>query len=322
VLFENNPYIAKLTVKDHNGLPPVGSEEWQVWTANRRNEYARFIHMSHAVEVQLAFVKAQVQFWAGDSVRRKLADKSYLEHAHDIADVPYDFEIGPRMWPTEEEQEKALDTKRKIGPKVIGWCISGSRIDKVWPPSVVTVARLLREIGVPIIMFGGHGKDFETAKQIMEGVNKFNASIANLGLAISPDPDNPTWPMRRSIAQMMTCDLMIGPDTGGMWSVATMDMPKIVLLSHASPTNITTHWKNTTTLHAKPERVPCWPCHKLHDSIETCVPNKDNSGAACISDITAEQVVQTVKYLLDDPPAIESNEEFLPVVEGVEPWPV
>ena len=52
---------------------------------------------------------------------------------------------------------------------------------------------------------------------------------------------------------------MIGPDTGLMWGVAMEAMPKIMLLSHASPENITKHWTNkyvdkvkkTTGMNAK-----------------------------------------------------------------------
>ena len=75
-------------------------------------------------------------------------------------------------------------------------------------------------------------------------------------------------------------------------------MPKIVMVSHASAENITKHWVNTTTLHADPDRVPCFPCHRLHNSIDTCTPNKDGGhAAACISDISVETIVCEVDRL-------------------------
>jgi hypothetical protein len=67
-----------------------------------------------------------------------------------------------------------------------------------------------------------------------------------------------------------------------------------VMVSHASVENITKHWVNTTTLHADPNRVPCWPCHRLHDDPSTCVVNKEENGAACISDVSVENLVRTV----------------------------
>ena len=78
-------------------------------------------------------------------------------------------------------------------------------------------------------------------------------------------------------------------------------MPKIALLSHASAENITKHWLNTTTLHADQNRVPCWPCHKLHDTKDTCVENKEKNGAACISDISVETIMGHVRKYLAQP---------------------
>jgi ADP-heptose:LPS heptosyltransferase len=100
---------------------------------------------------------------------------------------------------------------------------------------------------------------------------------------------------------------VIGPDTGPMWATAIHNMPKIMLLSHASPTNITKHWRNTTTLHADQTRVDCWPCHKLHDIIETCRSNTEQTGAACISDISVDSLLQHAEKALSYRPEPESN---------------
>jgi hypothetical protein len=76
-------------------------------------------------------------------------------------------------------------------------------------------------------------------------------------------------------------------------------MPKIILLSHASPENITKHWVNTTTLHADPEKISCWPCHQLHDEIGTCRKAENANAAACISDINHEAVLIAAKAALE-----------------------
>lgn len=316
VLFENNPYIEKLTVKQPGELPSGSGLEWQQWFVARGKEYAKFVHLSHSCEISLALVPAQTQFYWPAAMRRKLCGRSYLEFVHDIAEVPHEF--SPNFFPTDEELAKADDTKRRVGEKVIGWALSGSRVDKIYPQSAAVVARLIKETGCPVIMFGGGQRDFDMSKQIMEQVERQNGSLEGLHQAVSPDPSNdvrftvepgathvtqlpkaePLWPVRRSITQLQRCDLVIGPDTGLMWSVAAHSMPKIMLLSHASPENVTKHWRNTVTLHADPVRVPCWPCHQLHDSSATCTQNKDNTGAACISDISAEAVLQAAKDML------------------------
>ena len=296
VVFENNPHISKLTVKKYDDFPPGGGLEWQKWFQSRAKEYAKFVHLSHSCETTLALVPAQTQFYWPAEMRRKWCGKNYLEFVHDIAGLPYKFD--PRFYPTAEEREKALETKQKVGKRVVGWCISGTRLDKRYPLAPLAIARIIRELNVPVILFGAPGKDYDAAKSIQDHVKLENSSLDGLHLAMSPDADAPTWPIRRVLSQIQTCDLVISPDTGPAWAVAMEKMPKMVMLSHASDRNITAHWKNTTSMHADPARVPCWPCHQLHDEIATCTPNADNNGAACISDISVETIVQTARKLL------------------------
>ena len=99
-----------------------------------------------------------------------------------------------------------------------------------------------------------------------------------------------------------------------------MPMPKIVLLSHASPTNITKHWVNTITLHADQARVPCWPCHQLHETPETCVKAEKADAAACITDIHDTVVLDHIRQWADHKPGgscVDLNiANVAPITEG------
>jgi hypothetical protein len=125
-----------------------------------------------------------------------------------------------------------------------------------------------------------------------------NGSKQGLLHAASPSMEQQTWPIRRILTFAMACDLVIGPDTGPMWGVAFEPVPKILLLSHASVENIAKHWVNAVVLHADQARVPCWPCHQLHDTMEFCHENKWKNGAACISDIGVGDIISTAAMLL------------------------
>jgi len=298
-LYENNPHNDKLSVRE-DGDPPWGDgHSWQAWFASRAREYAFFVNLSHSVEATGVALKVQTQYWWPVEFRRKLFGRSYLELVHDICGIPYD-EIAPQFFPTDAEVERARETKRKVGERVIGWMLAGSRIDKWHPELDVAVARALRELRVPIILFGGPGKDLELAKLIEAEVKKRNRSTEGLHFAISESQGEPLWPPRRVCSQVQQCDVIVGPDTGPMWAVAMGEMPKLLMVSHASPENISKHWRNTTTLHADPQRVPCWPCHRLHDDASTCVPNADRNGAACISDISVDTIVSEIGRLLKE----------------------
>lgn len=294
VVFENNPHIDKLSVVDKSYIPQDSSGNWQNYFVGRAQEYDAFFHLSHSCETLRALFVGQTQFWWPASFRRQMCGQNYLETVHDICEVPYQF--GPLFFATEAEKEQARETKKLVGERVIVWVISGTRLDKIHPYASVVIAQLIREVG-PVVMLGAPGKDFESAKLIQEDVQRFNGSDKGLHLGLSPDPAKPTWDIRRVLAFAQMADIVIGPDTGPMWAVAFEPNEKVLLLSHASATNITKHWVNCTTLHADPVRVPCWPCHQLHDTPKTCRPNASNNGAACISDIGVQTIVKTVAGL-------------------------
>jgi FkbM family methyltransferase len=301
-VFEHNTNIDKLSVKSKMELPQ-DLREWQKWHAGRGQEFDVFANLHHSCEMNLATFTATTNFWWPRHMRRMICGRSYLEFVHDIAGIGYDF--GPLFYATAREKEIAKATKAKIGKRVIAWVISGSRLDKIHPHTPTIIARIIKELGVPVVIMGSPGRNFDDAKKIEEVVETENSSKEGLHCAITMVPQEEQgkmgpydWPYRRSIAFAQACDLVIGPDTGLMWGVAMEMIPKIMLLSHASPENITKHWRNTTTLHADPERVSCWPCHQLHDDMSTCRPGKFKNAAACMDDIGVETIVQTVALIL------------------------
>lgn len=300
VVFENNPYIDKLVVLPEEEAPE-DSLAWQRRWAKRALEYDGFFNLSHSCETSLALLEGQTQFWWPEKIRRKLCDQSYLGFVHDICDVPRDF--APMFYPTPAEQEQAASTRAAIlagkpGP-IIGWCLSGSRIDKIYPYAHHAMARLITELGANVTMFGAPTRrDFDMAKQIQAQVKVENGTDRGLHLALSPDPKNPSWPIRRILTQVQDCDLVISPDTGPAWAVAATVRPKIVLVSHASPKNITHGWTNTITLHADQGRVPCWPCHRLHESFATCKQGEEVQAAACMTDISVPSILHAAKQAL------------------------
>jgi FkbM family methyltransferase len=299
-VFENNPYIDKLSIYEKDDWP-ADLGEWQKLFRHRAKEYDRFANLSHSVECRHGLVPIQTWYWWPQDYRRKLCGGSYLETAHDVLGAPHTF--GRLFFPTAEEQEQAHATRRKLGERpLIGWTLSGTRIDKVYPYAALLISRLIKELDVQIVMMGAPPpyRDFELAKGIMEHVKIANGSVAGLTHAASPSLDNQTWPIRRILTFAQQCDLVIGPDTGPSWAVAFEPLPKIIMVSHTSAENITKHWINTVTLHGNPEQIKCWPCHRLHDSFDTCNPVKLNGGefASCMADISVETIVTTAAKLL------------------------
>lgn len=299
-VFLNNPYIDKLTVWPADELVS-DPNEWAKAMARRLAEYDFGVHLSHSCETKLCFFEAQTEFHWPDHMRRKMADQSYLGYIHDICDLPHDF--APNFFPTEAEKLGAQNVIRQIQSKrstpVVAWCLSGSRIDKAYPGAAAAIARFLED-GLNVIMIGAPGKEFLMAKeierQLIQQTGKDErGSSPGLYLAMSDNAEKPNWPTRRAFSLLHACDAVVTPDTGPAWAVAMRPMPKVVLVSHASPKNITTGWINTVTLHADPIRVPCSPCHRLQDRWFTCNKAKDVDAALCMADISVNSIVSAVR---------------------------
>lgn len=298
VVFLENPNIDKLSLKNaKRDLPQSDMVAWQQWFESRRREYEVFVHLSHSCEGKHALFPAMTQFYWPLPARRKFCAGSYLETVHDIAGVPYEF--GPLFHTNESERYIAATIKAEVGERVLGWVLSGTRVDKFYPQTMMAVARIIKELDIPVILFGGPSpKEYSSAEAIKEYVISHNGNRDKLK-SIVPDPAtfdmSRQWGLvRPALALLQACDIVITPDTGPAWAVAMEAIPKVVMVSHASAENITSHWINTTTLHADQSRVPCWPCHRLHSGPETCVPNAMNNGAKCISDISVEQLIQAI----------------------------
>ncbi len=301
-VFENNPHIDKISNFSNDDLPKSDPVDWQKFFVAAGKNFDKFGHLSGSCEMLHAFFPASTTFWWPDKFRRKIAAGNYLESVHEILDVPLTF--GPLFFPTAAEHEQARSTVAKVRSKragpVIGWCMAGTRVDKIYPPTPFVLARLIRELSASVVMLSAPPpfRDWDLCKQAANMVLAENGTIDGLLHAGSPSMEHETWPIRRILTTAQHCDLVVGPDTGPMWGVAFEPVPKILLHSHASVENIAKHWTNTVSLHADPRRVPCWPCHRLHSDLSTCVPNALNNGAACISDISPDRIIDEVKRLL------------------------
>lgn len=315
-VFLNNPFIDKLSLVKEGDIPG-GGLEWQRWFAARSHEYDLFANLSHSMEYLHSFFESQTQFWWPQDYRRKIAAGSYLETVHNIFGVPHLF--GPLFFPTEEERANARKVcQEQVGKRFLTWVVSGSRIDKIYPYAAMVIGRIIIELGIPVVLFGIGQKQAEMATAIRDHVTRQNGTRDMFHLAVQDlMPEEKRWPLRAALTMAMEADCVVTPDTGMAWAVAFEEIPKIVMVSHASVENITKHWVNTTTLHADPYRVPCWPCHRLHDTEKTCTPNKDGGhAAACISDISAQTIMEAVKQAWDK--QVNTNDNVVSFREAAE----
>jgi len=78
------------------------------------------------------------------------------------------------------------------------------------------------------------------------------------------------WDIRKSLALTSKSDLVIGPESAIINGASCFDVPKICLLSHSNANNLTKYWTNNYSLTPDTDVSPCYPCHQLHYSLDSC----------------------------------------------------
>jgi hypothetical protein len=77
----------------------------------------------------------------------------------------------------------------------------------------------------------------------------------------------------------------VGQETGLLNSAALEPVPKVVMLSHSSATNLTRDWVNVRALSGA---VPCYPCHQIHYTHAHCPQDEATKAAKCQAAISVE----------------------------------
>jgi ADP-heptose:LPS heptosyltransferase len=270
---QHDPHIDDIYLQDQDQVP---NHVLGLFLANERKKYDKWISLSGSVEDYLLPDREKAPFYWPESMRRQAMNQNYLEVTHAIAEVP--LPPRPKFYSTKEERAWARNTRTHIKGQAILWSLSGSSVHKTWPHMDAIIARLMLETDATVILVGARGeKMLETGWEIESRVWKRSGE----------------WSIRQSLSFAELADLVIGPETGMLNAVGCSDVPKVVMLSHSTPNNLTKYWKNAAVL-TPPAEVTCYPCHRLHKSFEFCHQDEDTGSALCQAKIDLEDVWQAV----------------------------
>jgi ADP-heptose:LPS heptosyltransferase/predicted SAM-dependent methyltransferase len=238
-------------------------------------KYDHAVNLVESVERNALGWPTDIRFFWPDEVRRKTFNRNYLELVHDLAGVPHEFH--QKFYATDEEMAAARIWRAAhcgAAPMIV-LAPTGSTPPKFWP-HVEALAAALSAAGAHLVVLGDlRGLELPA----MPGLHC-------IGMG---------YPIREAIALALCADIVIGQETAILNAVAMEPMRKIVLLSHSTVQNLTRHWVNTVSMYG---RVPCYPCHRIHQTFEHCTRDPASGTAACQSAISAEQVLQAVQRAL------------------------
>jgi ADP-heptose:LPS heptosyltransferase/predicted SAM-dependent methyltransferase len=271
----HDPNIDAFMVQGKDQIPNVQLGDFWTYLATK---YDKVINLSESVEKTLLAMPNTMSHSWPHSMRHKHLNQNYVEFMHDIAEVPY--VLGQKFYPTAEEQAWAAAEKKKMCGKVVLWSLAGSAVHKTWPWLDNTIARfMVMHPDVRVVLVGD-----EYCQLLEQGWEMEPRVVCRSG----------KWSIRESLSFAQVADMVIGPETGVLNSVAMLDVPKIVTLSHSSVDNLTRDWTNCTSL--VPQNTSCYPCHKMHYSFEHCRRDDATGVAACQADIAPDQMWDAIQY--------------------------
>ena len=240
-VIKHDPRIDKFMLVDTDQIPNDELSKFHLYWEGR---FDRFIELSETVEATMLKLPNMVPAWWPQPAREMICQADYLELTHAVANVP--LPVDPKFYPTDKEKDAAVRERNKISGKVLVWCSDGSSVHKFWPWMDSAIARIMtltRDWKVMII--GG-----EEGQVLEMGWENEPRVIRKCG----------KWGIRQALSFAQQADLVVGPETGVMNAVSMEPMPKIIMLSHSAPFNLTSHWMNTISLEAK---MGCRRCHLL-----------------------------------------------------------
>lgn len=284
-VIEHDPHIDAIIAQSTDFVPNV---QLGPYWAELGARYDRVINLCESIEGALLQLNERLPAQYPDAVRRKLyGGTNYLERTHDLANVP--FVPAPRFYETPDERRWAYEQKRE--PAVL-WAINGSAPHKVWPWVQIVCAWLLQRTPAHIYLTadGGIGKVLQDA--IIEKLREEGELVANV------HPMAGKWSVRQTLAFAKVADCVVGPETGVLNAVSHETVPKVVMMSHSSETNLTRDWLATTVLNPAADRAPCFPCHRLHHSFVTCHQDPVTHAALCASGIAPNRVFRAIAMAL------------------------
>ena len=278
-IVKEDPHIDEFLLQDTDQVP---NEELGEYWDYLSKKYDKFINLSESVEATWLAMPGRMPYYWPSEVKDKYLNVNYMEFLHDLAGVPHEY--GGGFYPAEDEIKWAEDLKNRWG-KTIMWVLSGSSVHKTWPYMDHAIARILLEYPEYKIVLVGD----ELSKMLEAGWEKEKRVIKTCG----------KWDIRQALTFAQYCQIVIGPETGILNSVAfEPNIGKIIFLSHSSYINLTKHWYRTIAL--TPDGCDCYPCHQMHYGFSTCKRDAETGVADCQAKISLEKFWKAFRIMMGD----------------------
>lgn len=252
-LLENNPHVSNIILQERDAIPNQDlGPYWDEW----RGEYDKYINLSESIEGRLLKVENRKEFYTSQIWRHaNCGHMNYQDWTMELGGYPGAHGRQGELYFSRDEVFNARKMKEAgKGKFTILWGLNGSSHHKVYP--------LLEPVAYDFL-----GRHPETRLFLVGGPEaeryQFNHPQVNCVAG--------KWQLRQTLANIaMVADLVVGPESMVVNIASCYEVPKIVFLSHSSAENLTKYWKNCVAMEPDTDVAPCYPCHQLHYSLESC----------------------------------------------------
>jgi ADP-heptose:LPS heptosyltransferase len=264
-VLKENPYVDNLLVQEREAIPNHWlGEYWEYW----KQRYDKYINLSESIEGGLLKVENRRDFYTTKDFRHSTNNVNYHDRTMELGGYPEETGTRGELYFTKSEEKKVrkfIDSARAAGKKFIVMCpLRGSSYHKKYPLLGAVMNQWLKDKPDALVILTGGSESTPLVfdhPQVLSFVNS-------------------TWSIRELMLMTKYVDVVLGPETGMLNAAACWDTAKIVYLSHSTEENLTKYWTNTTVLEPDVSRAPCYPCHQLHYSLDSCplaqLTDKDN----------------------------------------------
>jgi len=280
-ILKNNPNVDGFIVQERDSIPNAELDPY--WDALRRG-FRRVINLSGSIEGALLKVEGTPDFKMPREERLATCTANYMDHTMALGGYPDAVGELPELHFTEPEHFMARYFRGKHERHfVLMWSLSGSSMHKAYPYWENVARALLETCPAMVIMTVG-----DYACRLLEFDHP--RLLGRSGIL----------DLRQSMMLTGYVDCVVGTETGILNAASCYDTPKVVILSHSTPDNLTKYWKNCTAL--EPVDCDCYPCHQIHHTMESCPLEpvaKDASFPVCGLRIAPQRVHAAIQDVYD-----------------------
>jgi hypothetical protein len=251
-VLDHNPYVSNLIIQERDAIPnqELGAY-WKEWSG----DYDRYVNLSESIEGALLKLEGRAEFYTHKDWRHARCNRNYFDFTMQLGGFPGTTGTRGELFFSNAELRECQKFRDRYRDKfLVLWAMNGSSHHKMYA------------FMEPVL------NDWLEAHR--------DAVVVTVGdeLARLMEPEHPQiinkagqWPIRIAMGMAKLADLVVGPESAIINAAGCFATPKIPLLSHSSHENLCKYFENDFCLEPSVEQAPCYPCHQLHYSLQSCV---------------------------------------------------